>query len=99
MYHDWWNAMNAQTGYGGRKLIDEGHQGNVSMGLGKAGSWSVMFSVWNIFDERNEQWVASWYDGDLGPTGTFAGVNKYVNMPSYNRPREYSLSFRKDFEF
>lgn len=99
MYHDWWNAMNAQTGDGGRKLVSEGHQGNVQMSIGKEGSWSLTFSVWNVFDDRNEQWVASWYDGDLGPTGTFAGVNKYVNMPSYNRPREFELRFRKQFEF
>jgi len=100
MYHDWWNAMNAELGNGGRKLIHEGHQGNVSMGLGKAGSWSVTFSVWNIFDERNAQWINSDHDGSLGPTAELApGVNKYVNMPNYNRPREFSLSFRKDFEF
>ena len=31
------------------------------------------------------------------PTGTFAGVNQYVNMPYYNRPREFELTFRWKF--
>ncbi len=103
MYHDWWNAMNAKVvhtvGEGGRKLIGDGGEGSLQFSLGDEGNWSLTLSVWNVWDDRNAQWIASYYDGDLGPTGTFAGVNKYVNMPNYNRPREFELRFRKQFEF
>jgi len=97
MYHDWWNAMNAQTGNGGRKYIDSGSEGSLQFSVFTPGSWSVTLSVWNIWDDRNAQWIQSSYDGDLGETGTFPGVNKYINMPNYNRPRQYELRFRKMF--
>jgi len=97
MYHDWWNAMNHETGNGGRKYIDSGSEGNLQFSVGGPGSWSITLSVWNIWDDRNAQWIESSYDGQLGETGRFPGVNKYVNMPNYNRPREYELRFRKQF--
>jgi iron complex outermembrane receptor protein len=97
MYHDWWNAMNAETGNGGRKYIDSGGEGSLQFSVASQGSWSLTLSVWNIWDDRNAQWIQSSYDGQLGETGRFPGVNKYVNMPNYNRPREYELRFRKLF--
>ena len=97
MYHDWWNAMNAETGNGGRKYIDSGSEGSLQFSVASQGSWSLTLSVWNIWDDRNAQWIQSDYDGQLGETGRFPGVNKYINMPNYNRPREYELRFRKLF--
>jgi hypothetical protein len=97
MYHDWWNAMNSVTGNGGRKYIDSGSEGNLQFSIGGPGSWSLTLSVWNIWDDRNAQWIQSSYDGQLGETGRFPGVNKYINMPNYNRPRQYELRFRKMF--
>jgi len=97
MYHDWWNAMNHETGFGGRKYIDEGGEGNLQFSIESEGSWSLTLSVWNVWDDRNAQWIQSSYDGQLGETGRFPGVNKYVNMPNYNRPREVELRFRKQF--
>ena len=97
MYHDWWNAMNHETGFGGRKYIDEGGEGNLQFSIESEGSWSLTLSVWNAWDDRNAQWIQSSYDGQLGETGRFPGVNKYVNMPNYNRPREVELRFRKQF--
>ena len=97
MYHDWWNAMNHETGNGGRKYIDSGSEGNLQFSVGGPGSWSLTLSVWNVWDDRNAQWIQSSYDGQLGETGRFPGVNKYVNMPNYNRPREYELRFTKLF--
>lgn len=99
MFHDWWNAMNAETGYGGKKLMEDGGQGNLQFSIGSNDDWSLTLSIWNVWDDRNAQWVYSDYDGWLGETGTFQGVNKYVNMPNYNRPREYELRFRKQFQF
>jgi iron complex outermembrane recepter protein len=99
MYHDWWNAMNAETGYGGRKLLEEIDEGSLQLGLVAEGNWSVTLSVWNIWDDRNAQWIDSGYDGRFGPTGTWPEVGRYVNMPGYNRPREFELTFRKDFSF
>ena len=99
MYHDWWNAMNAQIGNGGKKLIGDASEGSLQFSIGNQGSWSLTFSIWNIWDDRTEQWVYSGYDGYLGETGTFAGTNKYVNMPGYVRPREFELRFKKDFKF
>lgn len=99
MFHDWWNAMNAETGYGGKKLMEDAGQGNLQFSIGSNDDWSLTLSIWNVWDDRNAQWVYSDYDGWLGETGTFQGVNKYVNMPNYNRPREYELRFRKQFQF
>ena len=99
MYHDWWNAMNAETGYGGRKLMEEADEGSLQMGLVAPGNWSVTLSVWNIWDDRNAQWIDSGYDGRFGPNGTWPEVGRYVNMPGYNRPREFELTFRKEFSF
>ena len=99
MYHDWWNAMNAETGYGGKKLIGDKSEGSLQFSVGNEDQWSLTLSIWNLWDDRNEQWVASYYDGRLGETGTFPGVNKYVNMPGYNRPREFELRLRVPFQF
>ncbi|KZX54928.1 hypothetical protein A3709_07905 [Halioglobus sp. HI00S01] len=99
MYHDWWNAMNAETGLGGRKLLEEADEGSLQMGLVAAGDWSVTLSVWNIWDDRNAEWIDSGYDGSFGPEGTWSGVGRYVNMPGYNRPREFELTFSKEFSF
>jgi hypothetical protein len=97
-YHDWWNAMNDKSDCRcGRKLMEEADEGSFQFSLGKPGDWSVTLSIWNIWDQRNSQWIASWYDGDLGPEGTFPEVGRYVNMPTYNRPREVELTFRKEF--
>lgn len=99
MYHDWWNAMNAETGYGGRKLLPAIDEGSLQMSLGKPGNWSLTFSVWNIWDDRNAQWISSWGDQYFGPEGEYPEVGRYVNMPGYNRPREFELTFRKDFNW
>jgi iron complex outermembrane receptor protein len=99
MYHDWWNAMNAQTGEGGQKLLESGSEGSLQFSLGKPGNWSLTLSIWNVWDDRNAQWVASYYDGDFGANGTFPEVGRYVNMPGYNRPREFELTYRKDFNW
>jgi len=97
MYHDWWNAMNAETGYGGRKLIEEGSEGSLQFSLGKPGNWSLTLSIWNVWDDRNAQWISSGYDQYFGPEGLWPEVGRYVNMPAYNRPREFELTFRKNF--
>ncbi len=91
--------MNAETGYGGRKLLEEADSGNLQLGLVAPGNWSVTLSVWNVWDDRNAEWIDSGYDGSFGENGTWPGVGRYVNMPGYNRPREFELSFRKDFSF
>jgi len=97
MYHDWWNAMNHETGNGGRKYIDDGGEGSLQFSVYSENNWSFTLSVWNVWDDRNAQWIDSDYDGQLGATGRFPGVNKYVNMPNYNRPREFELRFVKQF--
>jgi len=89
--------MNHETGFSGRKYIDEGGEGNLQFSIESEDSWSLTLSVWNVWDDRNAQWIQSSYDGQLGETGRFPGVNKYVNMPNYNRPREVELRFRKQF--
>lgn len=99
MYHDWWNAMNAQTGDGGRKLLEESSEGSLQFSLGKPGNWSLTLSVWNVWDDRNAQWISSGYDQYFGPEGLWPEVERYVNMPNYNRPREFELTFRKDFDW
>lgn len=99
MYHDWWNALNAQTGDGGRKLLGAIDEGSLQFSLFKPGDWSVTFSIWNVWDDRNAQWISSGYDGWFGPEGLWPEVGRYVNMPGYNRPREFELTFRKDFDF
>jgi len=99
MYHDWWNAMNAETGEGGRKLIKEGSEGSLQFNLGKPGNWSLTLSIRNIWDDRNAQWISSGYDQYFGPEGLWPDVGRYVNMPVYNRPREFELTFRKDFNW
>jgi outer membrane receptor protein involved in Fe transport len=99
MYHDWWNAMNAETGYGGRKLIESGSEGSLQFSLGKPANWSLTLSIWNIWDDRNAQWISSGYDQWFGPQGLWPEVGRYVNMPGYNRPREFELTFRKDFDW
>lgn len=99
MYHDWWNAMNAETGYGGRKLIEAGSEGSLQFSLGKPGNWSLTLSIWNIWDDRNAQWISSGYDQYFGPEGLWPEVGRYVNMPNYNRPREFELTFRKNFDW
>jgi outer membrane receptor protein involved in Fe transport len=99
MYHDWWNAMNAETGYGGRKLLEDIDEGSLQFSLGEAGNWSLTLSVWNIWDDRNAQWISSGYDQWFGPEGLWPEVGRYVNMPGYNRPREFELTFRKDFDW
>jgi outer membrane receptor protein involved in Fe transport len=99
MYHDWWNALNEETGYGGRKLLKSGGEGSLQFSLGKPGNWTVRLSIWNIWDDRNAQWISSGYDQYFGPQGLWPEVNRYVNMPGYNRPREFELSFIKDFSW
>ncbi|MEH6607074.1 MAG: TonB-dependent receptor [Pseudomonadales bacterium] len=99
MYHDWWNAMNAETGYGGKKLIGDASEGSLKLGLISQDSWRLTLSIWNIWDDRNAQWVDSSSDGDFGETGTWPEVGRYVNMPGYNRPREIEVSFSKDFSW
>jgi len=98
MYHDWWNALNDETGSGGTQLIGDYEEASFQVGLESQDNWSLTFSVWNLHDDRNAGWVDSGYDGWLGESGTFP-VNQYANMPSYNRPREFELTFRKYFNF
>jgi iron complex outermembrane receptor protein len=99
MYHDWWNALNAETGYGGKKLIDAASEASLQLGIDNPGGWSLTLSIWNVWDDRNAQWISSGYDYWLGEQGVYPGVNRYVNMPYYNRPRELELTFTKRFSF
>ncbi len=99
MYHDWWNAMNAETGYGGQKLLEEGHEASLQFSVGKPGNWSLTLSIWNVWDERNAAWISSGYDQYFGDNGLWPEVQRYVNMPAYSRPREFELTFRKDFDW
>jgi len=100
MYHDWWNAMNAETGEGGRKLLESGHEGSLQFSLGKPGNWSLTLSIWNVWDSRVAQWVESGHDWYFGPESDwYPEVNRYVNMPGYNRPREFELTYRKNFNW
>ncbi|NOR36318.1 MAG: TonB-dependent receptor plug domain-containing protein, partial [Woeseiaceae bacterium] len=45
MSHDWWNAMHAETGNGGRKYIDSGGEGSLQFSVASQGSWSLTLSV------------------------------------------------------
>jgi len=97
-YHDWWNAMNDKTDCRcGRKLMEAVDEGSFQFSLGDPGNWSLTLSIWNIWDDRNAQWIDSGYDQYFGPDGQYPEVGRYVNMPGYNRPREVELTFRKDF--
>jgi hypothetical protein len=91
--------MNAQTGNGGRKLLPAVDEGSLQFSLYKPGNWSLTLSIWNVWDNRNPQWIDSGYDWAFGPEGQWPEVGRYVNMPGYNRPREVELIFRKDFSF
>lgn len=91
--HDWWNAQ------WGRPLIPDSYEGSLQAGLWKDNDWTVTLSVWNLWDDRNSNWIDSGYDWRFGENGTWPQVGRYVNMPSYNRPREIELTFKKDFEF
>ncbi|GMG86145.1 TonB-dependent receptor [Biformimicrobium ophioploci] len=93
MNHDWWNAQ------WGRPLIKDRQEASLSAGLWKESSWTVSLSVRNLWDDRNAGWIDSGYDWRFGNNGTWSDVGRYVNMPSYNRPREVVLSFQKDFSF
>ena len=97
MHHDWWNAMNAKTGNGGRKLIKEAREASVQLSLDVEGSWDLTVSIWNLWNERNSQWIDSSYSGAFGPEGTWPGVRRYVNMPGYNQPRQFEIRFTKWF--
>jgi len=100
MYHDWWNAMedkNPDPAINGRKLIKDQDEASLQFGLVVEGDWSATLSIWNLWDDRNAQWIDSNDDGDFGPTGTFPGVGRYVNMPNYNRPRSIEITFDKEF--
>jgi hypothetical protein len=100
MYHDWWNAMNAETGNGGRKLIPSASEASLQFGIVSGSSWSLQLSIWNVWDDRNYQWIDSGADQWFGEQGRLApGLNRYVNMPGYNRPRQFELSFTKNFAF
>jgi len=99
MYHDWWNALNAKTGLGGEKLLDATSEGSLQFSLGKPGNWSLTLSIWNVWDDRNAQWISSGFDGYFGDQGLWPEVQRYVNMPFYSRPREFELTFRKDFDW
>jgi iron complex outermembrane receptor protein len=98
-YHDWWNAMNAQTGNGGEKLLPSVNEGSLQFSLYKPRNWSLTFSIWNVWDQRNPGWIDSGYDWAFGSEGQWSEVGRYVNMPGYNRPREFELTFRKDFNW
>ena len=100
MYHDWWSArdaMNSDPMVTGSKLIKDQGEANLQFGLYSEGDWSATLSVWNIWDDRNAQWVASWYDDSFGESGTWPEVNRYLNMPNYNQPRTIEISFTKKF--
>ena len=100
MYHDWWSArdaMNSDPMVTGSKLIKDQGEANLQFGLYSEGDWSATLSVWNIWDDRNAQWIASWYDDSFGESGTWPEVNRYLNMPNYNQPRTIEISFTKKF--
>jgi hypothetical protein len=59
----------------------------------------MRLSIWNVWDERNLQWIDSGADYWLGAQGQLGTINRYVNMPGYTRPREFELSFTKNFAF
>jgi outer membrane receptor protein involved in Fe transport len=100
MYHDWWNALNGvnpDPTVNGRKLIEDQGEASLQFGLAEEGNWSVTLSIWNLWDDRNAQWVSSDYDGNFGPEGTWSSIGRYVNMPNYNSPRWFEITFTKDF--
>ncbi len=89
--HDWWNAQY------GRPLIPDSRETSFQAGLWTEDNWDLTLSVWNLFDDRNAGWVESGYDQYFGDNGRWAGTHRYVNMPSYNAPRQIELSFKKNF--
>jgi outer membrane receptor protein involved in Fe transport len=89
--HDWWNAQY------GRPLIPDSDESSFQAGLWVDDDWDLTLSIWNVFDDRNAGWVESGYDQHFGENGRWAGTNRYVNMPSYNAPRQIELSFKKNF--
>ncbi|GAB2525129.1 TonB-dependent receptor [Microbulbifer agarilyticus] len=91
MNHDWWNAQY------GVPLIPDRKEGSLQAGLWTESDWTLTLSVWNLWDDRNAGWVESGYDWRFGSNGTWSDVGRYVNMPSYNRPREIELAFKKEF--
>jgi hypothetical protein len=100
MYHDWWNALNGvdpDPTVNGRKLIKDQGEASLQFGLEEEGNWSVTLSVWNLWDDRNAQWITSDYDNSFGPEGTWSSIGRYVNMPNYNAPRSFEITFTKDF--
>jgi outer membrane receptor protein involved in Fe transport len=100
MYHDWWSArdaMNSDPTVNGSKLIKDQGEANLQFGVYSGNDWSATFSIWNIWDDRNAQWIASWYDDNFGEYGTWPEVDRYLNMPSYNQPRTIQISFTKTF--
>jgi outer membrane receptor protein involved in Fe transport len=100
MYHDWWSArdaMNSDPTVNGSKLIKDQGEANLQFGVYSGNDWSATLSIWNIWDDRNAQWIASWYDDNFGENGTWPEVDRYLNMPSYNQPRTIQISFTKTF--
>ena len=96
--HDWWNAQ------WGVPLIPDQYEGSLQAGLWVDQDWSLTLSVWNLWDDRNAGWIDSGYAWRFGDNadpapGSMPGLNRYVNMPSYNQPRQIELTFKKEFDF
>jgi outer membrane receptor protein involved in Fe transport len=100
MYHDWWNAMNDAIDGSGNKLIEDQESGDVQVSLSVENDWTLTLSVWNVWDDRNAWWIDSGYDYAFGAEGNWKeqGGGRYVNMPGYQPPREFELSFTKRFD-
>lgn len=90
--HDWWNAQNSVYGWGSNTIPDY-QRGNAQVGLWEDGDWSLTFSIYNVWDDRSINWVHTGEDWLLGQYN----INRYQSLENVIRPREFSISFSKDF--
>jgi len=90
--HDWWNAQNSVYGWGSNTIPDY-QRGNAQVGLWEDGDWSVTFSIYNVWDDRSINWVHTGDDWLLSQYN----INRYQTLENVIRPREFSISFSKDF--
>ena len=85
--HDWFNAQNDNV------KIDAYQNANFQIGVWVDGQWDITLGIWNVWDERAVNWLDTGNDTLLA----LYGIERYRTMPSYSRPREYSISFKYHF--
>ncbi|MEQ3695748.1 MAG: TonB-dependent receptor [Pseudomonadales bacterium] len=90
--HDWWNAQNTVSGWGGNTIPDY-QKANFQMGLWAADDWDVTFSIYNVWDDRSVNWVHTGDDWLLDQYN----ISNYRSLESVIRPREFSIGFSKHF--